>query len=119
MNVELPQSSRDDAGDTSCRQLSSFTSRPQPATIMNRKTPTGRWAFVFRWSLSLSLSAQLMISAIDVDDAVSPVPMLARVEPMACRMVMRTSAVFLRTNEGPRRCIPHLCGGQFPEPGFR
>ena len=28
-----------------------------------------------------------MISETGVDDAVSPVPMLARVEPMACRMV--------------------------------
>ena len=74
-----------------------------PAKTMNRKTPTGRWAFVLR---SSSSSAQAMISETGVDDAVSPVPMLARVEPMACRMVMRTSAVFLRTSEGPRRWMP-------------
>jgi hypothetical protein len=64
--------------------------------------------------LRLSSSAQAMISETGVDDAVSPVPMLARVEPMARMMVMRTSAVFLRITEGPRRCIPSPMRGPVP-----
>ncbi len=58
--------------------------------------------------------AQAMISETGVYDAVSPVPMLVRVEPMACRMVIRTSAVFLRTNEGPRSCILSPMRGPVP-----
>jgi hypothetical protein len=55
-----------------------------------------------------------MISETGVDDAVSPVPMLARVEPMARMMVMRTSAVFLRITEGPPRCILSPMRGPVP-----
>jgi hypothetical protein len=36
------------------------------------------------------------------------------VEPMARMMVMRTSAVFLRITEGPRRCIPSPMRGPVP-----
>jgi hypothetical protein len=47
--------------------------QPTAQHAMNRKTPTGRWAFVVR---SSSSSAQAMISETGVDDAVNPVPML-------------------------------------------